>query len=149
MYQIEILYKDETFKIYAMQTIAQYLGCSLKEAKEKIWGELNKEYTWITLDLPKAEFEMAYWRFSDVGFHIRRMKDLNAKLDIAYVEANFSDMWQENADNYYLEKGEMYGDVYYSIFMKEPPRFCSIEDELIVDYVVKKMLEVGVEVIEK
>lgn len=60
MYQIEILYEDENYKIEAMQVVAHYLDCSLREAKAKIWSIFNQEYTWINLDLPKQEFEKAY-----------------------------------------------------------------------------------------
>ncbi|HAS45398.1 MAG TPA: hypothetical protein DCS93_33245 [Microscillaceae bacterium] len=68
MYQIEVLFEDESRIIDAIQVLSVYLDCSLKEPKHKILHVLNKEYTWIDLNLPKTAFERAYWDFFNVGF---------------------------------------------------------------------------------
>jgi len=146
MYQIEVLFEDNSRIIDAMQVLSVYLDCSLREAKHKMLHVLNKEYTWIDLNLSKSAFEKAYWDFFNVGFRIRNIKNLQAQLDVDYVETHFGDMWQEELDNYYLEQNGLEGASKYRIYLKKPPRFCVIENPRAKEYVIQKMLEAGVEV---
>jgi hypothetical protein len=130
--------------------LSRCFGFSIKEAKNLV-DSLNKGTPLILRrDIPHVEIDGILQDLDMNGLRVVRCEDLNRQLNEVEVSKDFGYLWNEDKEDYVLinwnDSNEKFLYSKFEICTQDNEGTLLISDRLIRDFIVKKMIEHGVEI---
>lgn len=152
MYEIEI--QDifaPNIKVLAIKSLSRSFGFSIKESKSLVDSLIKGKPLILKKDVSHTEIEHILQDLDMNGLRVVRCEDLDRQLNESEVIRTSSHLWSENKEDYMLinwnhTSEEKFSYSKFEICTKDNEGVLLINDKLIRDFIVKKMIENGVEV---